>query len=221
MDELNKHGLLQISTSSPTKPVSSPTSPIAAFEPDLNQSICSSNGNRSFRAPFLPDVSGIISLIEDQSLLSFVNEKNDESTNETINFNLNECLEKLKVEADSLLQLSEKMQKRFADNKDLDEKNKSFEEEDGLKCVKGDFNADNLKQRVSLPAYLPSDKSTELSRKTLSHSDLNDLKNRLVVAEIKNQELEKKLAESLAHQNELTLKLNSYLDGQSEELSEG
>lgn len=190
-------------------------------EADLNQSTCSSIANQSIR-PSLPDVSSIISLVEDPSLLDFVNERCENESCLSLNassfFDLNECLEKLKSEADSLLQLSQQIiQKRAADNRELDETQKTVEEEDGLKISKDDFNIENAyqKPRHSLPSSLTFGKSS------LSHSDLKDLKNRLLSAETKNQELEKKLAESLAQQNELTQKLNSYLDSQSEELSEG
>lgn len=218
VEELNKHGIWQPSVGIPAKVQS---------ESPANESMCSFIGNRSMRLSLVPDVSGILSLIDDPWLLSYVNEKSDIDTSHTSDsnhFNLNECLEKLKLEADSLLILSEKvMEKRIADNKEFDEAQKSLEEEDGLKMAKDDFNIDNVSQkpRLSLPAFFPFDKQGELQRKPLSHSDLNDLKNRLLLAEKKNEELEKKLAESLAQKNELTQKLNSYLDSQSEELSEG
>lgn len=215
VDELNKYGILQ---PSPSKTRSeSPT-----IEIDFNQSTCS---NRSIRLSIVPDVSGILSLIDDPSLLDFVTDKGDNVASLSLNvspkFDLNECLEKLKHEADSLLLLSEKMlQKRNADNREIEETQKSLEEEDGLKIAKDDFNVESSQQkpRLSLPAFFPVDKQ---ERKTLSHSDLNDLKNRLLLAESRNQELEQKLAESQAQQRELTQKLNSYVDSQSEELSEG
>lgn len=203
VEELNKHGILPMSRSN------SPTPPNEAS--DLNQSACSSVGNRSMRLSLVPDVSGILSLIDDPSLLNFVND-NEINSNSTANgFSLNECVEKLKMEADALLSLSEKWNpKRFTDNKELEETQKSFEADDGT------FETSNQRlPRMSLPILLTHD------RKPLSHSDLNDLKNRLLCAETKNQELEKKLAESLAHQQELTQKLNSYVDSHSEELSEG
>ena len=218
VDELNKYGILQPSLVSPSKTRSeSPTN-----ENDLNQSACSSIGSRSMRLALVPDVTGILSLLEDASLVNFVTDKgdNDESSGSNVSkkFDLNDCLEKLKLEADSLVHLSEKMiQKRNADNRNLDETQKSLEEEDGLKIAKDDFNVESSQQkpRLSLPVFFP------FERKTLSHSDLNDLKNRLLLAETRNQELEKKLAESQAQQHELTQKLSSYVDSQSEELSEG
>lgn len=216
VEELNKHGIL---------PMSRSDSPTLNEPSELNQSVCSSVGNRSMRLSLVPDVSGILSLIDDPSLLNFVND-NEINLNSTANgFSLNDCVEKLKIEADALLSLSEKWNpKRFADNKEYEETQKSHEEEDGLKTGKDDNTFENINQRpprMSLPILFTHDRSVDLQRKPLSHSDLNDLKNRLVLAETKNQELEKKLAESLAHQQELTQKLSTYVDSHSEELSEG
>lgn len=205
VDELNKHGILQPSLISPSKTQSESTFNVTD---DFNQSVCSSVDDRPMRLSLIPNVSGILSLIDDPSLLSFVNDKDemdDILCSSFSKFDLNECLEKLKIEADSLLKLSEKMiYKRLLDNREIDEAQKSLEEEDGLKMVKDDYNIDNSVQR-----------------RPMSHSDLNDLKNRLLIAETKNQELEKKLTQSLAQQDELTQRLNSYLDSHSEELSEG
>lgn len=200
VEELNKHGILQASKQSPSK--SPPHSPA---EPDLNQSTCSSVANRSMR---MPDVSGILSLIEDPSLINFVTEKFD--ADDTLKeFKLNDCLERLKIEADLLLQLSEKMvTRKVADNKDLHDHDKSIDRI-------GDFNAESTpsKHRSSLPS--------DLRGKMMSNSDLNDLKNRLVLAETKNQELEKRLAELAVQRDELALKVASGQDSQSEEISEG
>lgn len=187
------------------------------------------------RVAFVPDVSGILSLIDDPSLVNFVTEQvgHEDDALDGTTFNLNECLEKLKSEADSLLQLSENLvQKRVQDNREVD-RNESIEEEDGLKSrkslnnsvtSKGEVNSENgnQRQRLSLPIYLPVD------RKVGTNPELNEVKNRLVLAERKRQELENELAASTAEQNRLneelrlvTIKLNSYLDGHSEELSEG
>lgn len=218
IEELNKHGILPPTPVSPSKTQSD--SP--AIEVDLNQSTCSSIGNRSGRLSLVPDVSGILSLIEDPSLLKFVSDRGEcmdsFSADITKQFDLNDCLEKLKLEADSLLHLSEQvLEKRVKDNKEIDDAQKSLEEEDGLKITKDDLAMDN-KPRHSLPNIFSFDKK---ERQSLSHSNLNDLKNQLVMAENRNQELEKRLAESLKTQQELTQKLNSYMDSQSEELSEG
>lgn len=203
VDELNKYGILPASEQSPSK--SSPQSPV---KPDLNQSTCSSVANRSTRASLVPDVSGILSLIEDQSLINFVTEKFD--ADDTLkDFKLNDCLERLKIEADLLLQLSEKLvTKKVTDNREVRDVDKSFEK-------LSEFNAESTptKHRSSLPS--------DLRGKPMSNSDLNDLKNRLVLADTKNQELEKKLSEVSAQRDELTLKIASSHDSQSEEISEG
>lgn len=190
------------------------------------------------RVALVPDVSGILTLIDDPSLINFVSEQLDYGDGDAINldgttFDLNECLEKLKYEADSLLQLSENLvQKRVQDNRDVDQNN-SIEIGDGFKnrkslnnsaASKDEINSENgnQKQRLSLPIYLPAD------RKVGINSELNEVKNRLVLAERKRQELENELAASTAEQNRLneelrlmTIKLNGYIDGHSEELSEG
>lgn len=220
-EELNKYDILQ-------KPSSRPASPSATANEsvDLNQSVCS-----SMRVAFVPDVSGILSLIDDPSLVNFVTEHDDDTVDlDGTTFNLNECLEKLKAEADSLLQLSENLvPKRVQDNRDVD-RNDSIEEEDGSKSKKSLNNSatskdeinSEQKQRLSLPIYLPVD------RKVGTNSELNEVKNRLVLAERKRQELENELAASMAEQSRLneelrlvTIKLNGYIDGHSEELSEG
>lgn len=190
------------------------------------------------RVALVPDVTGILSLVEDPLLVSFCEEKfndQDDATNASQNsFNLSDCMEKLKVEADTLLQLSEKLiYKKY--HKD-GEKGDCFEEEDGLKrsildkldSTFGDNNDDrflrlngNSKQRLSLPLFLPSSGSEV-------NVQLNELKNRLVISERKRQELEQQLADSLQEQNQIgealrnaKEKLGHYLDGPKEDLSEG
>lgn len=229
-DELNKYGILQKSNSRPA-------SPSAATTNDTNESNLSTCP--AMRVAFVPDVSGILSVIDDPSLVNFVTEsiENEDDTTaidlDGTTFNLNECLEKLKSEADTLLHLSENLvQKRVQDNREID-RNDSIEEDDGLKsrklannnaASKDDINVDNgnQKQRLSLPIYLPGD------RKVGTNSELNEVKNRLVLAERKRQELETELTASVTEQSRLneelrlvTIKLNNYIDGRSEELSEG
>uniref|UniRef100_A0A182Q838 Pericentrin/AKAP-450 centrosomal targeting domain-containing protein n=1 Tax=Anopheles farauti TaxID=69004 RepID=A0A182Q838_9DIPT len=101
---------------------------------------------------YAPDVSGLISIIEDPSLVEYVSAKTQprdgEPEPENISLNLEECMERLKAEALSLLALSERIKLKSpsatvcsADAKDVSdnvsdkvsEKNDSCEEEDGLK----------------------------------------------------------------------------------------
>lgn len=250
MEELNKYGILQGVNPVPTSRSTSPsnqneTKLSETGEVDLNQSTTSSiNNNVSMRVAVIPDVSGILSLIEDPQLVSFVAEKcaddEIETSSDTKSFDLNECLEKLKSEADLLLQLSERLkQRKFIDNKELD-KNESIEEEDGLKSkiinlslnghqLAKDFENINQKQRLSLPIILPVNNSSVLNEPNNGRTlGVNELKNRLIMSERKRQELEKELAESAEQQNQLNealrianMKLNNVLDGRSESLSEG
>lgn len=226
-EELNKYDILHKSNSRPVSPSASANESVDL----LNQSTCS-----SMRVAFVPDVSGILSLIDDPSLVNFVTEpagSDDDAIDlDSKAFNLNECLEKLKSEADSLLQLSENLvSKRVQDNRDVD-RNQAIEEGDGSKSrkflnsgatTKDELNSENgnQKQRLSLPIYLPVERRG-------TTSELNEVKNRLVLAERKKQELENELAASIAEQNRVneelrlvTIKLNNYIDGHSEELSEG
>lgn len=241
LDELNRYGIIgnPESDSRPASP-SNDDSNVNIPENDLNQSTGSSVytiNNRSLRVAVVPDVSGIISLIEDPMLVSFCAEKYSENgeNNDQQQFNLNDCLERLKIEADSLLQLSEKLvSKKYSSS---GEKQDCFEEEDGLKrniLDKLDSNLtysnvleekflqlNSTKQRLSLPLFVPSSGS-ELN------VQLNDLKNRLVISERKRQELEQKLSNSMSEQNQLSEalrnakdKYNHHIDGQKEDLSEG
>lgn len=237
IEQLHKYEILQADGGEPKQ--SRPASPTQAAK--LNQSTASSVGSpskRPMRTTVVPDVSGILSLIEDPSLVSFVTEANADENLADLDgsvFNLNSCLEKLKMEADSLLHLSEKMaQKRVLDNKEA-ERSASLEEEDGLKSKKvlnlslngslasrNDPGFDPQQSRHSLPLCLPA-----AERKTASSSELNEMKNQLVKAEQKRQQLENKLTRSLAEQQRLTeelrlahIKVNSFIEG-GEVLSEG
>lgn len=243
IDELNRYGILHEG-----EPVSRANSPHEDsnvnfnVENELNQSTGSSvltqnnNANLSMRMAVVPNVSGILSLVEDPLLVSFCGESNSnvgDDDNTEAPFNLNDCLERLKIEADSLLQLSERMIfKKYSNcGKDGGEKGDYFEEEDGLKRIIMDrldlnLNSDekfqhlsNTKQRFSLPLFAPSGSEMNVQ--------MNELKNRLVISERKRQELEQKIADSLTEHNQLSEVLRnakeklSYYDSQKEDLSEG
>lgn len=242
-DELNRYGIIgNAESNSRAGSPSNDDSNVNVPENDLNQSTGSSVftvNNRSIRVAVVPDVSGIISLIEDPLLVSFCEEKYGECENssEQQSFNLNDCLERLKIEADSLLQLSEKLiHKKYSNNKD-GEKRDCFEEEDGLRRhILDNLNSNvtysnvleekflelsNTRQRLSLPLIVTSSGS-ELN------VQLNELKNRLVISERQRQELEQKLTNSISEQNQLSEalrnakdKYNIHIDAQKEDLSEG
>lgn len=99
----------------------------------LNSSVQSNQSlqmNISKQVKIIPDVSGLLSVIDDPKLVEFVTNDNDEILT---SFNLRECLEKLRLEANHLLKLSENLSKRKDEDEEGDEKSDSCEEEDGLK----------------------------------------------------------------------------------------
>lgn len=234
IDELNHFGILQNVVGADAN-VSRPASPLEVSA--LNQSTASSLGSpskRGMRVAVVPDVSGILSLIEDPSLVHFVTEISQQEECQAADldgtmFNLNSCLEKLKSEADALLQLSEKIvQKRFQDNRDA-EQNASFEGDDGLKSKKAlNSSLNNSSVARGDDAQRKRHSLSFGERKNGTHSELNEMKNQLIKADQQREELETKLTRSMADQNRLTeelrlanIKLNSFVDGRSEELSEG
>lgn len=98
-----------------------------------NLSTAVQSQQRNFRR-MCPDVSGILDVIEDPSLVEFVEQQSKDT-----GFNLNDCVDRLKAEAMQLLELSENLCKRKHRNRTLlshtlpTEKDDSCEEEDGLK----------------------------------------------------------------------------------------
>lgn len=110
----------------------------------LNESVMSTVSNTSKKfVKFAADMSGILSIIEEPSLVSLLNNSNklNDATNEAEPYDLNveEILEKLKKEAFHLLGLSQQLCKYKEADKDADklsDKSDSCEEEDGLKSSK-------------------------------------------------------------------------------------
>lgn len=78
----------------------------------------------------VPDVSALLSLIEDPTLIGFIANNNSDAE-----FELKECLDKLRAEANGLLVLSEKLNKHREKADETKEKRDSCEEEDGLKAA--------------------------------------------------------------------------------------
>uniref|UniRef100_A0A182PBV6 Pericentrin/AKAP-450 centrosomal targeting domain-containing protein n=1 Tax=Anopheles epiroticus TaxID=199890 RepID=A0A182PBV6_9DIPT len=206
---------------------------------------------------FAPDVSGIISIIEDPSLVDYVSAKahqqqrdGDEEA-ENISLNLEECVERLKAEALSLLALSERIKQRSSnapkeDESDkVSEKNDSCEEEDGLKRRGGrvlestrsfdeNIGREGASERIdgkskadahscrSLPIDL-----TGLQLNGELNMQLHELKNRLLKSEDERKLLETELAEARSKQNSLVSELSETkqhlleLNSQRVEFSEG
>lgn len=226
IDELHKHGII----------------PNVAEEVldcstlDMNVSNMSTYSTRRF-LKFTPDISGLITIIEDPSLLEFVSKES--ATNETANksLNLDECLERLRSEAMHILTLSEKIaRKSLTKDEDLDkvsEKSDSCEEEDGLKRPSSKKDAvgarsfdENIVRDSSAMEKINVDTSslpTDLTALPFS-GELN-----IQLHELRNEkrQLEMKLADAVSKQNSLVVELNETkqhlleLNSQKVEFSEG
>lgn len=207
---------------------------------DLNHSI-QSNGSR--RGRFVPDLSGILTVVEDPSLVNFV-DQNDET-----NFNLNECLQRLKNEAFQLLQLSKNLYRKNRNGYHSEKDEDSCEEEsDGLKhgsssSKRKDKTANSLsetlltgRERINGSIHrssLPMNYKFDMTDKTKGgpnseiNDKLNELKNQLVHSETERKQLAAELAEAVRKYENLSQMLCltkehlENLDAQKEDISEG
>lgn len=216
IDQLQKHGIEAIETK------------LKPSDDLLNASIESGQSFSTKATRFTPDVSGILNLVDDPMLVSFVLQSKDAS------FDLNECVDRLKQEANQLLKITEILLKR-----DGSEKNDSCEEEDGLKR-QSSKKAHKLEQTVSLNENLIN------GRVEIDHNhrgslpinlfegassefivQLNELKNRLLVSENENKSLVTELADTQRKNDELAQILCiakehlEHLEAQNEDISEG
>lgn len=105
---------------------------------DLEPSLSSSFNNKQLR--LVPDVHSLLEVVEDPSLVQFIDNKVSEENSE--DFDLGDCLERLKSEAAYLLQLSEGLDRHrlHEAEEQLDEPEKQEHEqcceaEDGLKTT--------------------------------------------------------------------------------------
>uniref|UniRef100_A0A182MY74 Pericentrin/AKAP-450 centrosomal targeting domain-containing protein n=1 Tax=Anopheles dirus TaxID=7168 RepID=A0A182MY74_9DIPT len=187
---------------------------------------------------YAPDVSGLISIIEDPSLVEYVSaakaqQRDGEPEPENISLNLEECMERLKAEALSLLALSERITQKSPppvsvcgaeDVSDkVSEKNDSCEEEDGLKrrgkslesarsfdenIVHAGVPDRAVKQMV--PAQACRSLPIDLAGLQLNgdlNMQLHELKNRLLKSKDECKLLEHELAEARSKQNSLVTEL--------------
>lgn len=197
----------------------------------FNESIESAQSMSTKAVRFTPDVSGILNVVDDPMLVSFVQESKDGS------FDLNECVDRLKQEANQLLKITE-----FLCKGDGSEKNDSCEEEDGLKCQSSkkshkleqtsSLNENLINGRVevehshrgSLPVNLFDQKSGASSEFIVQ---LNELKNRLVMSENEKKSLSSELADTQRKNDDLANILCmakehiEQLEAQKEDVSEG
>ncbi|XP_050081236.1 pericentrin-like isoform X1 [Anopheles maculipalpis] len=200
---------------------------------------------------FAPNVSGIISIIDDPSLVEYVSAKgasarDGDSEPENISLNVEECMERLKAEALSLLALSERIKEKSTPKDDesdkASEKNDSCEEEDGLKrrgkTLESARSFDETIVREVTPELdakpnpanscrsLPID-LTGLQLNGELNMQLHELKNRLLKSEDERKLLETELAEARSKQNSLVCELSETkqhlleLNSQRVEFSEG
>ncbi|KAI8037700.1 hypothetical protein M5D96_009200 [Drosophila gunungcola] len=103
----------------------------------------------------VPDVHSLLEVVEDPSLVQFIDSKSNEEPSE--DFDLNDCLERLKSEASYLLHLSEDLHKQRPldeSSEHLDEPEKQEHElcceaEDGLKTTA----AAQQQGAVQIPAH--------------------------------------------------------------------
>lgn len=218
IEELHKHGVLNSSTGDVEENI----------ENDFNESKVSVQHKR---VKFAPDMSGILSIVDDPSLVEFITQNKDLSSDFRVNFD--DCLERLRSEALTILGLSEHM---ITKNKEEGEHipkeiNHSSEEEDGLKrnSIKrrekvarakslnesllngnrrGSVVKENGSNTKSLPIYSSGAESDEIPKSELN-VQLHELKNRLVKSEDEKRSLEEELAGVISRHDSLVTELTA------------
>lgn len=170
---------------------------------DLNFSVISQRF-----VTFKPDISKLISIVEDQNLLDFITKSDDNNTEHDdgglTQINIVDCLGRLKAEANNILGLSEQLYNQRShlklDNSidKMSDKTDSCEEEDGLKrthCKSLEaFDkkaVDDKDIAQSLPAFFEDLNVNEL------HEKLVEIKGQLIKSEEERRGLKKELNEVL------------------------
>ncbi|XP_017955734.1 pericentrin isoform X5 [Drosophila navojoa] len=109
-------------------------------EHTLSSSLLQGSFNNSKHLRLVPDVHSLLEVVEDPSLVQFIDSKNPDDQNDY--FDLGDCLERLKAEAAYLLQLSEDLERQRAihsverqDEPEKQEHELCCEAEDGLKTT--------------------------------------------------------------------------------------
>ncbi|KAL5276406.1 AKAP9 family protein [Megaselia abdita] len=204
----------------------------------MNDSLQSS-ANTTKRFRLAPDVSGLLSVVDDPRLLGFISEKVIEEEKE--DFDLKDCIERLRSEAEYLYELSENLNKRHQQDKQSEtttdgERNDSCEEEDGLKSASKRTphqikRAQSLnetpsvcRRKLSMPTQsslppdlnrvaLNFDSTFDVNFSSESVSELNfhvnELRNRLVQSENIRAELTERLQASVQENKELEHELDN------------
>ncbi|XP_034122455.1 trichohyalin isoform X8 [Drosophila guanche] len=205
------------------------------FEQTLSSSL---NNTRPLR--LVPDVHSLLELVEDPSLVQFINSKSNEDNME--DFDLTDCLERLKSEATYLLQLSEDLhkQREHDSNDSLGEPEKQEHElcceaEDGLKTT-ADVQQQLLSKFVRTNSLndqqlgvanrrknsssegekthtsLPHDLQQHAGNSSELSFQLVELKNRLIKSETDRQKLQQQLSNTIDRNAELGHELQALRD---------
>ncbi|GAB0099973.1 pericentrin [Sergentomyia squamirostris] len=185
---------------------------------------------------FNPDVSGILNLVEDPSLVKFIAaSKNLEDLG---SFNLDDFLESLNNEVEYLLKLSADLSKSRELAVGGKEKDDSCEEEDGLKSI---VRRQKLSKASSLVENLPNGEhrdfpethslpiftALDTARAGEVNLQLHELRNRLLKSEEERKSLVAELAEVVSRHDSLVQELSAtkdqvaVLEGRKEIVSEG
>lgn len=180
-------------------------------ETEFNISVLSSTTKRLLT--FKPDMTSLIAVVEDPQLLEFISKSSAvEDGGNLVQINIVDCLERLKLEANNILGLSEQLCNRNKLDMSIDklsDKTDSCEEEDGLKrshCKSLEFydkvSDDKTENNVqSLPVFLEEVEATEL------HNKLMELKKQLVKAEEEKKDLKNELVKVLKKSDSLEQEL--------------
>ncbi|XP_033161766.1 pericentrin isoform X6 [Drosophila mauritiana] len=208
---------------------------------DLEATLSSSlnNTKQMFR---VPDVHSLLEVVEDPSLVQFIDSKSNEEPSE--DFDLNDCLERLKSEASYLLHLSEDLHKQQRTHDEssehLDEPEKQEHElcceaENGLKTtgavhqqVLSKFLRTNSlndqqmgvanQRKNSNPetgkthSSLPPDLQEHAGNASELSFQLVQLKNRLIKSEADRQNLQQQLSHTIDRNAELGQELQALRD---------
>ncbi|KAH8364419.1 hypothetical protein KR084_006832 [Drosophila pseudotakahashii] len=189
----------------------------------------------------VPDVHSLLEVVEDPSLVQFIDSKSNEEPSE--DFDLNDCLERLKSEASYLLHLSEDLNKQRPHDESsehLDEPEKQEHElcceaEDGLKTtaavqqqVLSKFLRTNSlndqqmgvasQRKNSNPeagkthTSLPPDLQQHAGNASELSFQLVQLKNRLIKSEADRQNLQQQLSHTIDRNAELGQELQALRD---------
>nr|NP_001261864.1 Pericentrin-like protein, isoform M [Drosophila melanogaster]AGB94557.1 Pericentrin-like protein, isoform M [Drosophila melanogaster] len=207
---------------------------------DLEATISSSLNNTKHMLR-VPDVHSLLEVVEDPSLVQFIDSKSNEEPSE--DFDLNDCLERLKSEASYLLHLSEDLHKQRTHDESsehLDEPEKQEHElcceaEDGLKTT-GAVNQQVLskflrtnslndqqmgvanQRKNSNPeagkthSSLPPDLQEHAGNASELSFQLVQLKNRLIKSEADRQNLQQQLSRTIDRNAELGQELQALRD---------